>query len=118
MTIYNIIFMNFAWILFPIMLFLIYEAYSQNINTKQNRLFLNFCLISAIYLIIKCGTFENYKRTIEIMLDTIIITLYLKKYSREALLTSVLSIIILINLKLEIIPLIIKYIMYLYSYKI
>ena len=117
MTIYNIIFMNFAWILFPIIVFLIYEAYSENINTKQNELFLNFCLVSAIYLIIRCGTFENYKRTVEIMLDTTIITLYLKKYSKRALLTSILSIIIMINLKLEIIPIIIKYAMYLYSYK-
>ena len=77
MTIYNMIFMNFSWILFPIMLFLIYEAYSENINTKQNQIFLNFCLTSAIYLIIRCGTFENYKRIIEVTLDTTIITLYL-----------------------------------------
>ena len=118
MTIYNIIFMNFAWILFPIMLFLIYEAYSENINTKQNELFLNFCLISAIYLIIRCGTFENYKRTIEIMLDSTLITLYLKKSKKGALVTSLLGIIIIINLKLEIIPVIIKYILYFYSYKI
>lgn len=118
MTIFNIIFMNFAWILFPIIVFLIYETYTENINTKQNELFLNFCLVSAIYLIIKCGIFENYKRTIEIMLDTTIITLYLKKFKKEALLTSILSIIIITNLKLEIIPVIIKYIMYTYSYKI
>ena len=117
MTIFNTIFMNFTWILFPIMLFLIYEAYSENINTKQNELFLNFCLISAIYLIIKCGTFENYKRTIEIMIDTIIITLYLKKHYKSSILTSILGIIIIINLKLEIIPTIIKYFIYYYSYK-
>jgi hypothetical protein len=112
MTIFNTIFMNFTWILFPIMLFLIYEAYSENINTKQNELFLNFCLISAIYLIIKCGTFENYKRTIEIMIDTIIITLYLKKHYKSSILTSILGMIIIINLKLEIIPTIIKYFIY------
>lgn len=117
MTIFNTIFMNFTWILFPIMLFLIYEAYSENINTKQNELFLNFCLISAIYLIIKCGTFENYKRTIEIMIDTIIITLYLKRHYKSSILTSILGMIIIINLKLEIIPTIIKYFIYYYSYK-
>jgi len=118
MTIYNIIFMNFAWILFPIMFFLIYEAYSENINTKQNQMFLNFCLVSAIYLIIKCGAFENYKRTLEIMLDTTIMTLYLKKYYKSALLTTLISTIIIINLKLEIAPIIIKYIMYIIAYKI
>ena len=118
MTIFNTIFMNFTWILFPIMLFLIYEAYSENINTKQNELFLNFCLISALYLIIKCGTFENYKRTIEMMLDAIILTLYLKKHYKGSIITSIIGIVIITNLKLEITPIIIKYIFYLYSYKL
>ena len=117
MTIYNMIFMNFSWILFPIMLFLIYEAYSENINTKQNQIFLNFCLTSAIYLIIRCGTFENYKRIIEVTLDTTIITLYLKKYYKSALITTLISTIIMINLNLEIVPIMIKYIMYIYAYK-
>ena len=117
MTIFNTIFMNFTWILFPIMLFLIYEAYSENLNTKQNELFLNFCLISALYLIIKCGTFENYKRMIEIMLDAIIITIYLKKHYKGSIITSIIGTIIIMNLKLEIIPIIIKYIFYFYSYK-
>lgn len=117
MTIFNTIFMNFTWILFPIMLFLIYETYSANINTKQNELFLNFCLISALYLIIKCGTFENYKRTIEIMLDAIIITLYLKKHYNGSIVTSIIGIAIITNLKLEIVPIIIKYTFYFYSYK-
>lgn len=112
----NTIFMNFSWILFPIMIFLIYEAYSENKNKKQNEIFFNFCLISIIYLIIRYGTFENYKRTIEIMLDTTIITLYLRKYNKTAIVLSILSIIILLNFKLEII--IVKYIMYYYSDKI
>jgi len=118
MTIYNIIFMNFAWILFPMMFFLIYEAYSKNINTKQNQIFLNFCLASTIYLILKFGIFENYKRTIEIIFDTTIISLFLKKYHKESIIIILISIIIMINLKLETIPIIIKYIMYIYSYKV
>ena len=117
MTIYNMIFMNFSWILFPIMLFLIYEAYSESINTKQNKIFLNFCLTSAIYLIIRCGTFENYKRIIEVTLDTTIITLYLKRYYKSALIATLISTIIMINLNLEIVPIMIKYIMYIYAYK-
>ena len=118
MTIYNIIFMNFAWILFPMMFFLIYEAYSKNINTKQNQMFLNFCLASAIYLILKCGTFENYKRTIEIIFDAAIISLFLKRDYKGAIIITLISTIVIINLKLEIIPIIMKYIMYIYAYKI
>ena len=44
MTNFNTLFMNTAWILFPIMVFLIYEAYTENINTKQSNLFLDFCI--------------------------------------------------------------------------
>lgn len=119
MTNFNTIFMNFAWVLFPIMVFLIYEAYTENINSKQNELFLHFCLISALYLIIRCGTFENYTNIIEITIDTIILTLYIKNNNKTSALLSIISIIILkLRLNIELIPIILKYTIYLYSYKI
>ena len=119
MTNFNTMFMNLAWILFPIMIFLIYEAYTENINTQQNKLFLNFCLISALYLIIRCGDFTNYTQIIEITLDTILITLYAKKYKKLGITLSIITI-ILLKLKLNtlILPIIIKYTIYLISYQI
>lgn len=119
MTNFNTIFMNFSWVLFPIMVFLIYEAYTENINSKQNELFLQFCLISALYLIIRCGTFQNYTNIIEITIDTIILTLYIKNNYKTSALLSIISIIILkLRLNIELIPIILKYTIYLYSYKI
>ena len=109
MTNFNTIFMNSTWILFPIMVFLIYEAYTENINKKQNELFLYFCMISSLYLIIRCGTFTNYIRMLGITLDTIILILYIKKKNNEALIISVLTLPLQIK---EIIPLIIKYTIY------
>lgn len=118
MTTFNTIFMNFAWILFPIMLFLTYEAYSENINSKQNELFLHFCLISALYLIIRCGTFTDYTHILEITLDTIILTLYVKKQENISIIISILTIIVLsTKVKTEIIGIIIKYIIYASAYK-
>lgn len=118
MTTFNTIFMNFAWILFPIMLFLTYEAYTENINSKQNELFLHFCLISALYLIIRCGTFTDYTHILEITLDTIILTLYIKKQEKISMLISILTIITLsTKLKIEIIATIIKYVTYALAYK-
>ena len=75
MTNFNTLFMNSTWILFPIMIFLLYEAYTENVNKKQNELFLYFCMISSLYLIIRCGTFTNYEKILEITLDTIILIL-------------------------------------------
>ena len=115
MTNFSNLFMNFAWILFPIMIFLIYEAYTENINTKQNELILNFCLITSVYLIIRCGTFENYTQILEITLDTIILILYIKKQKNISILA---TIIILLTIKTNIIPLIIKYTTYIVAYKL
>ena len=119
MTNFNTLFMNFAWILFPIMVFLIYEAYTENINTKQNELFLHFCFISALYLIIRCGKFTNYTQIVEITIDTLILTLYIKKYTKVPVLLSIISIVALKSrLDIEVIAIILKYIIYLIGYRI
>ena len=115
MTNFSILFMNFAWILFPIMVFLIYEAYSENINTRQNELFLQFCLLTSLYLIIRFGTFENYTQILEITLDTIILTLYIKKQEKLSVLVTIIAI---ITIKANLVPLLIKYITYIFAYKL
>ncbi len=118
MTDFSILFMNFAWILFPIMIFLIYEAYTENINTKQNELFLNFCLLSSLYLIIRCGTFKNYTHILEITLDTIILILYIKKQEKIAFIISIIAIIASkTKINIQLIPIIIKYVTYMISFK-
>lgn len=119
MTNFNTLFVNLTWILFPIIIFLIYETYTENINTKQNELFLHFCIISALYLIIRFGTFENYVQILEITLDTIILTLYLKKKNKVAIILSILTILILkTKINITILLLIIKYIIYIISYRL
>ena len=118
MTNFSTLFMNFAWILFPIMVFLIYEAYTENINTKQNELFLNFCLISSLYLIIRCGTFQNYTKILEITLDTIILTLYIKHQQKLSILITIIAIITLKIKLIELIPIILKYIIYIIAFHI
>lgn len=118
MTNFSTLFMNFAWILFPIMVFLIYEAYTENINTKQNELFLNFCLISSLYLIIRCGTFQNYTKILEITLDTIILTLYIKHQQKLSILITIIAIITLKIKLIELIPIILKYTIYIIAFHI
>ena len=51
------------------------------------------------------------------MLDAIILTMYLKKHYKGSIITSIIGIVIITNLKLDIIPIIIKYMIYFYSYK-
>lgn len=115
MTNFNTLFMNSTWILFPIMIFLLYEAYTENVNKKQNELFLYFCMISSLYLIIRCGTFTNYEKILEITLDTIILILYIKNERNTAIFASLL--LIILNHNIGVVPLIIKCIIYIYAYK-
>ena len=117
MTNFNTLFMNTAWILFPIMVFLIYEAYTENINTKQSNLFLDFCIASTIYLIIRCGDFINYINILKITIDTVLIILYIKKSKKLALTISIVAIIVLkLIINTQVILVIIKYTIYIIAY--
>ena len=113
------LFVNFTWILCPFIVFLIYEAYVENINNKQNKLILNFCLLTSIYLIIRFSTSINYGHIIEITFDTIILVLYLKKQYKSALFISIIGLIYLkTQLNFEIIIILFKYITYFSLYEI
>lgn len=113
MTNFSIVFMNFTWVLFPIMAYIIYETYCENINTKKTDLFLNFCLISSIYLIMRCGTFFNNTYILGITFDTIILILYVKKHYFSAIGVSIIAITYLkFNFNAEIFIIIFKFLTY------
>ena len=56
---FNAAFINFTWVLLPVVVFLIYEVYNENINKKKNDLALEFCLFSSLYLMFRFGSFSN-----------------------------------------------------------
>lgn len=102
-------FTNLTWILFPLMIFLIYEAYSENINNKKNNTILDFSLLTSLYLIIRFGNYEN-KYILEVTFDAIIVLMYLKKRNIGSIITTFIG---LIYFKEHIILLILKYIIFL-----
>lgn len=77
MTDFVMLFVNFTWILFPIMVYLIYEVYIENVNKKKSDLVLSFCLLSSLYLILRFGTFDN-RYLFVIVFDLIILLFYIK----------------------------------------
>lgn len=83
------LFMDFVWIIFPIMIYLIYEVYTENVNKKKNDLVLSFCLFSSLYLIIRFGTFDN-KYLFSVVFDFIILFFYFKKRVVDAVIASIL----------------------------
>lgn len=55
MNIFEIILIDLIFITFPLILYLFYIAYNQNIGKKENELMFNFALLTSLYLLIRYG---------------------------------------------------------------
>lgn len=111
---FSVFFMNFIWILFPVMVYLIYEAYTENTNKKKNDLVLNFCLFSSLYLIVRFGTF--YGSIFGIVFDSIILIFYIKKNVFSAVLGSLFVIFYLTKHDTDLYVIVFKYFAYFILY--
>jgi len=117
MSNFSMFFTNSTWILLPLMIFLIYEAYSENINNKKNDTLLDFILLTSLYFIIRFGNLKEAEYILEITFDTIIVISYLKKHHINGLLTSIIGLIYLNSqFEADIFIIIFKYITYLGLY--
>lgn len=113
MSNFSMFFTNSTWILLPLMIFLIYEAYSENINNKKNETLLGFILFTTLYLIIRFGNFGESTYILEITFDTVIVIYYMKNHYYSGLLISVFGLFFLQSqFHVDIYILLFKYITY------
>lgn len=76
MSNFGIIFIDFSLVFFSVMVYLIYEVYTENINKKKNDLVLSFCLFSSLYLIFRFGIlYGGYC----VIFESLLLIFYLKK---------------------------------------
>lgn len=114
---FSMFFTNLTWILLPLMIFLIYEAYSENINTKKNDTLFRFILFTALYLIIRFGNFGEAIYILEITFDTIIVITYIKNHYGSGILISLIGLSFLQSqFEVDIFIILFKYITYLGLY--
>ena len=73
MNIFENILINLIFIIFPLILWLLYQTYSKTLNIEKSKIFLDCALFSSIYLIIKFGIYPI--KTMPILLFNIY-TLY------------------------------------------
>ncbi len=104
-------FINFTWVLLPVVVFLIYEVYIENINKKKNDLALEFCLLSSLYLMFRFGSFNNVY-IFSIVFDFVILIFYVKNKKFSGLLISVFMIYMYYNLKINLFLLVFKFLSY------
>lgn len=110
---FNIIFTNLTWIVLPLIIFLLYEVYSENMNTKSNDTILGYILFTALYFMIRFVNTKDLGYILEITFDTILVINYVKKHNINAIIISILGI-VYINSYFEInaIIILVKYITY------
>ena len=114
MTNFGVVFMNFVWILFPIIIYLIYEVYTENTNKDKSDLVLAFCLISSLYLIVRFGVFFD-EYIFSIVFDLIILLFYLKKSVFNALVISII-VALYLNVNFSLYIIIFKFFVYFVFY--
>lgn len=81
-------FVSFTWILLSIIVYLIYEVYTENIDKNKNDLVLSFCLFSSLYFMFRFSLFNNIY-IFSIVFDFIIILFYIKKNKANAIAMSI-----------------------------
>lgn len=84
---FNEAFINFTWVLLPIVIYLIYEVYTENINKNKDDLVLGFCLFSSLYFMFRFGTFANVY-VMNIVFDYVALLLYVKEKRVSAIIIS------------------------------
>lgn len=112
MNLMQTIFMDIVLILFPLLAYLFYLVYSNNLDRKENNLFLDLSLVTSLYLVISFG--YDYSYNIPIIIYNIPLAIaYIKKRHLTILFLS-LSLILYLSLyyKLSLILLIIEYLIY------
>ena len=84
--------LNIVLIMFPVLVYFIYNCYRELKCEKYNELLLDVSLVSSMYLCIKCGNIENNSLGL-LFCNLPIVVSYLKKQSSVAVLLSMLVIV-------------------------
>lgn len=111
MSHFNEAFINFTWVLLPVVVFLIYEVYNENINKRKNDLAMDFCLLSSLYLMFRFGSFNNVY-IFSIVFDFVILIFYIKEKRLSGLIISIFMIFVYYKLGLNILIFIFKLLTY------
>lgn len=79
MNLFEFIVLNTIFTFFPLLLYLIYAAYSNTIDKKENNLFLELALFSSVYFVLRFGTTNDFNDLPILMINVPLIIAYLKK---------------------------------------
>lgn len=90
MSIFEVVILDFIYILFPLCVYLFYLMNATNMNKQENNLFLGLAICSSYYLSIKFGKEFFYGSTF-LLLNAPLAIAYLKERNFEILLLSIIN---------------------------
>ena len=114
-NVFQQILLNIILLVFPLIFNLFYWTYSNNIDKEQSKTFLDFALLSSIYLLITFNELEN-NLTIVLLFNIPLIFAYIKKRSYIGIIISIILVYIYYGLGMNIFLLIFEYIVYFIIY--
>lgn len=114
-NVFQQILLNIILLVFPLIFNLFYWTYSNNIDKEQSKTFLDFALLSSIYLLITFNDLEN-NLTIVLLFNIPLIFAYIKKRSYIGIIISIILVYIYYGLGMNIFLLIFEYIVYFLIY--
>ena len=114
-NVFQQILLNIILLVFPLIFNLFYWTYSNNIDKEQSKTFLDFALLSSIYLLITFNDLEN-NLTIVLLFNIPLIFAYIKKRSYIGIIISIILVYIYYGLGMNIFLLIFEYIVYFIIY--
>lgn len=116
MSFYENLFLDIIIILFPIFIYLLYVAYSNNVSKEKNNLIFDFVNLTLLYIVIKYKVYFD-DIIFLLLLNIPIILSYLKKRTKFSILLSLIIIVYTYLIyKYSIIYLLIEYLIYFVIY--
>lgn len=114
-NVFQQILLNVILLLFPLIFNLFYWTYSNNVNKEQSKTFLDFALLSSLYLLITFNTIE-YDLSIMLLFNIPLIFAYIKKRSYIGIVISIILVYLYYSLNINIFIFIFEYIIYFIIY--
>lgn len=116
MNFFEILLLDVILLLFPLMLYFIYGAYSKTLDFSKNNLCLDLSLFSSYYLLVRIGNLEINSIPI-LILDIVLLISFLKRKKVSIILLSGLLIMYYYNFfNINIFILIYEYLLYIFIY--
>lgn len=116
MNIFEHLLINFIYLIFPLLLYLLYQIYSKTLSKEKNELYLDIALISSFYLMTEYGILEK-NMICYLLLNIPLIIAYIKKrYLSISFLSTMIVIYYYEQLQISIVWLVLEYVLYFIIY--